>query len=44
MAARLSLSPETIKTHVRNVLGKFGLKRKSDLRHILAGWDFSAWM
>lgn len=44
MAALLSLSPETIKTHVRNVLGKFGLKRKSDLRHILAGWDFSAWM
>lgn len=44
MAARLSLSPETIKTHVRNVLGKFGLRRKSDLRQVLASWDFSAWM
>lgn len=43
MAARLSLSPETIKSHVRNVLGKFRLKRKADLRQALADWDFSAW-
>jgi DNA-binding CsgD family transcriptional regulator len=43
MAARLSLSPETIKTHVRNVLFKFGLNRKTDLRQALANWDFSAW-
>jgi DNA-binding CsgD family transcriptional regulator len=43
IAARLSLSPETIKTHVRNLLVKFDLKRKADLRHILASWDFSAW-
>jgi DNA-binding CsgD family transcriptional regulator len=43
MAARLSLSPETIKTHVRNVLLKFGLNRKTDLRQALASWDFSAW-
>ena len=44
IAARLSLSPETIKTHVRNVLAKFSVKSKSELRHILAGWDFSAWL
>lgn len=44
IAARLSLSPETIKTHVRNVLLKFGLSSKVELRHILAGWDFSGWM
>jgi DNA-binding CsgD family transcriptional regulator len=44
IAARLSLSPETIKTHVRNVLLKFGLNSKVELRHILAGWDFSGWM
>ncbi len=44
IAARLSLSPETIKTHVRNVLSKFGINSKSELRHILAGWDFSAWL
>ena len=44
IAARLSLSPETIKTHVRTILLKFGIKSKSELRHILAGWDFSAWL
>ena len=44
ISARLSLSPETIKTHVRNVLLKFGVKSKAELRHILANWDFSGWM
>ena len=44
IAARLSLSPETIKTHMRNLLFKFGLNSKEELRHILAGWDFSGWM
>lgn len=44
IAARLSLSPETIKTHIRNVLFKFDLDSKDELRHILAGWDFSGWM
>ena len=44
ISARLSLSPETIKTHVRNVLLKFDVKSKAELRHILADWDFSGWM
>jgi DNA-binding CsgD family transcriptional regulator len=44
ISARLSLSPETIKTHVRNVLLKFGVKSKAELRHILSGWDFSGWI
>ncbi len=44
ISAHLSLSPETIKTHVRNVLAKFDVNSKADLRHMLAGWDFSGWM
>jgi len=44
IAARLSLSPETIKTHVRNILFKFGVNSKAELRHSLASWDFSGWM
>ena len=44
IAARLGLSPETIKTHMRNVLYKFDLNSKEKLRHILADWDFSDWM
>lgn len=44
ISARLSLSPETIKTHIRSILFKFGANSKAELRHMLAGWDFSGWM
>jgi two-component system response regulator NreC len=43
IAARLVLSQETVKTHVRNVLYKFNLRGKDELRRALADWDFSAW-
>lgn len=43
IAARLRISPETVKSHIRNVLSKFGLHNREDLRRALAGWDFSAW-
>jgi DNA-binding CsgD family transcriptional regulator len=43
IAVKLGISPETVKTHVRNVLGKFELHRKHDLRMALEGWDFSKW-
>jgi DNA-binding CsgD family transcriptional regulator len=43
IAKRLSISTPTVKTHVRNILRKFGLTRRSDLRLVLAEWDFSAW-
>lgn len=44
IGARLMISPETAKTHVRNVLRKFGLHSKAELRQALADWDFSAWV
>ena len=43
IARRLSISTPTVKTHVRNILRKFGLTRRSDLRLVLAEWEFSAW-
>lgn len=43
IAARLEISPQTVKTHVHNVLAKFNLPRRQELRRALAGWDFSAW-
>ena len=44
MAERLHLSPETIKKYLHSALIKFDLRRKSDLRHILAAWNFSRWI
>lgn len=43
IANQLVLSPETVRTHVRNVLHKFGVRSRSELRYILvelAGWEF----
>ena len=42
IAARLNISQSTVKTHVSNVLRKFSLQRRTDLRLALAEWDFSA--
>lgn len=44
IAGRLSISPETVKTHVRNILRKFDLHSKVELQRALAGWDFSDWL
>jgi DNA-binding CsgD family transcriptional regulator len=43
IAARLVLSPETVKSHAHSILAKFGVPSRSELRQVLAGWDFSSW-
>lgn len=43
IAAMLVISPETVKTHVSNLLRKFDLSTRQELRQALAGWDFSDW-
>lgn len=43
IAARLKLSPQTIKAHMRNLLHRFSLHSKAELRQALADWDFSEW-
>ena len=40
---RLIISPQTAKSHVRNILYKFDLHSKEELRMLLANWDFSTW-
>ena len=40
---RLNISPQTVKTHLRNVLIKFNLHTRSELKLSLQGWDFCAW-
>lgn len=41
IAGQLIISSETVKSHVHHVLEKFNLRRRSELRHALWGWDFS---
>jgi DNA-binding CsgD family transcriptional regulator len=43
MAARLGISPETVKTHLHNALVKFNLHSRNELRILLGNWDFSSW-
>ena len=43
MAARMGITEAGVKFHLRNVYAKFELQKRSQLRQIFAGWDFSAW-
>ncbi len=40
---RLHISEQTVKSHLRNILSKFELHSKSELRIRLARWDFTGW-
>ena len=43
IAARLHISPETVKTHVGHILMKFNVKNRVALSQRLADWDFNQW-
>lgn len=43
IAARLNISPETVKDRLESALRKFRLHKRTELRVLLAEWDFSAW-
>ena len=42
IAGKLIVSPNTVKTHIRNIQQKFNVRSKEELRQILGGWDFGA--
>lgn len=42
-AARLSISPETVKDRLGSALRKFHLGKRTELRVLMGDWDFSAW-
>jgi DNA-binding CsgD family transcriptional regulator len=43
IAYRMEITPETVKSHMRNILAKFGVVNRIELRHRLEKVDFSAW-
>jgi DNA-binding CsgD family transcriptional regulator len=43
IAYKLGVSPTTIKTHIRNILFKFKLHGKGELRIALQEWNFRDW-
>ena len=43
IAQKMVISPNTVKTHLRNVLQKFDVSSKAELQVLLASWDFRAW-
>lgn len=44
IAAHLVISVNTVRSHMRRVLEKYHVTSKSELRLILANWDFEAWV
>ena len=44
VAAQLQISTETVKSHATNILEKFNLTRREDLRLILRDWDLTPWL
>ncbi len=43
IARQLVISVNTVRSHMRNVLDKYGVTSKADLRLILADWNFEGW-
>lgn len=43
IAERLSISTNTVKTHIKNILNKFNVRSKKGLQDLLLGLDLSDW-
>ena len=44
IAKEMTISPNTVKTYVKKILVRFKVNSKSELRDLLADWDFSEWL
>ncbi len=44
IAEQMVISHNTVKTHMRNVLGKCDVSSKVELQQVLSGWDFREWL
>jgi len=44
IADRLVISVNTVRSHIRNILEKYRVSSKADLRLTMSGWDFHPWL
>jgi DNA-binding NarL/FixJ family response regulator len=43
IAETLSVSHETVKTHLQNIFNKFEIRNRNELRRVLKDWRFQEW-
>jgi len=43
IAETLSISHETVKTHMQNIFTKFDIRNRNELRRVLKDWRFEEW-
>ena len=43
IAARLNISPDTVKDRISSVFRKFNINKRNDLRALFSYWDFNEW-
>ena len=43
IAEALSISHETVKTHLQNIFTKFDIRNRNELRRVLKDWRFQEW-
>jgi len=43
IAKKLTIAPETVKTHLQRIFDKFNLRSSKELRYALRKWDFRDW-
>ena len=43
IAETLSISHETVKTHMQNIFNKFDIRNRNELRRALKDWQFQEW-
>lgn len=44
IATWLTISVNTVRTHMRSILDKYKVSSKAELRLCLANWDFAGWL